>query len=46
MRWFIIVALALNVVVCGQKGPLELPEQHTGSAAFEMAANHLGYRSD
>ena len=26
LRWIILVALSLNVVMCGNKGPLTLPE--------------------
>ncbi len=35
MRWFLLLILGLNVAMCGQKGPLSLPEE--GPAAIAAA---------
>lgn len=33
MRWSILVVLALQAAMCGQKGPLYLPEEKQNVAA-------------
>jgi predicted small lipoprotein YifL len=37
MRWFLILILGLNVAMCGQKGPLSLPEEEPAAIAAAEA---------
>jgi len=42
MRWYLLAGLAMWVVSCGQKGPLELPTPQTAIAIEVSLQTRLG----